>query len=109
MKLREGEKPVARKRFLAELVWQAATTGQAEMPGKTLTIGPDDWFEIVKFIYTHIDGAAKSSVELTGAGGGPVEIKQADREQATRELTEWQQEQLKRLNEQSAGMQTPTA
>lgn len=54
-----------------------------------------------------IDAPARQ--QITGAGGGPVEIKQADREQATRELTEWQREQLKRLNEQSAGMQTPTA
>jgi hypothetical protein len=48
---------------LARLLWEVVTKGEATLPaldkdGKPvkLIFGPDDWFDAVKFIYTHIDG-----------------------------------------------------
>lgn len=72
----EGQsRKVARKRLIAELVWQLATTGQAEFPdGETLVLDPKDWVGMVKWIYSHIDGPPKQSHEVTGADGDVIRI-----------------------------------
>ena len=63
---------VAGKRLLAAMVWQLATTGKATFPdGTELQVSPRDWLEVVKWLYTQIDGPPKAeqAIELTGANG----------------------------------------
>lgn len=66
----EGEdKKKARKRLVAELVWQLVTEGKTKMPdGTELVLDPRDWINTVKWIYGHIDGAAKSEIDVTSGG-----------------------------------------
>jgi hypothetical protein len=60
---------VARKRVLADMAWSLATTGTAVFPdGNKLTLDPADWWQVVKFIYQHIDGPAPSNIDLTTKG-----------------------------------------
>ena len=48
------------KQVIADLMWQVATLGHATFPnGKQLSMAPQDWMGAVKWIYSHIDGAAK--------------------------------------------------
>lgn len=68
-KIEHGGKQLTRKQALAQMMWEVATTGKAELPdGKQLEVAPQDWFGIVKFIYSHIDGAPKSELDVTTAG-----------------------------------------
>ncbi len=63
------DKKTARKRVVAELVWQLVSEGKAEMPdGTALVLDPRDWVNTVKWIYAHIDGAAKSEIDITSKG-----------------------------------------
>ncbi len=66
----EGQdRRVARKRLVAELVWQLVSEGKAVMPdGTELTLDPRDWVNTVKWIYAHIDGAAKGELDITSDG-----------------------------------------
>lgn len=62
-------KQLTRKQILAQMIWEVSTTGKATLPdGKMLDVAPQDWFGIVKFLYTHIDGAAKTEFDVTTAG-----------------------------------------
>ncbi len=68
----EGKR-TARKRAVAAMVWQAASEGQATLPnGTILEFAPTDWLAAVKWLYTHIDGAAKAEVEISGPGDTPL-------------------------------------
>lgn len=70
-------KAVTRKRIVADLAWQIITTGTATFPdGSILQLDAKDWFDTVKWIYNHIDGPAKSALEVSGPNGGPVIIKE---------------------------------
>ena len=65
-------KRVAGKRLLATMVWELATTGKATFPdGTELQVSPRDWIEVVKWLYSQIDGPPKAeqAIEHTGAGG----------------------------------------
>lgn len=65
-----GDKKVARKRVLAEMLWEAAMTGKMVFPtDDPITLKPreeklalDEWFDIAKFVYTHVDGPPKTSL-----------------------------------------------
>lgn len=60
-------KAVARKRLIADMVMQAASTGVVTFPDATaLRAEFKEWADFVKWIYTHIDGPAKQEVDLTG-------------------------------------------
>lgn len=62
-------KRISRKRVLAEMAWNLATTGQAQfLDGKELVLDPVDWWQVVKFIYQHIDGGAPQNIDLTSKG-----------------------------------------
>ena len=62
-------KKVARKRLLAQLLWEVATTGKATFPdGRVLEVAPVDYLTVVKFLYQHIDGPPKSEVDVTSGG-----------------------------------------
>lgn len=61
---------VAPKRLVAELLWQAASTGEVTFPGETDAVKLDieDWIGVVKFIYQHIDGPPKNELDVTTNG-----------------------------------------
>ncbi len=68
-------KRLSRKRLVADLLWQAAAAGRVVFPdGRTLEVSFADWFDVVKFIYSHVDGPPKVSMELTGEDGGPIPV-----------------------------------
>lgn len=67
---------VAPKNIVAELLWQAAATGQVTFPdGTTRTLDVQDWSAVVKFLYQQIDGPPKTEMEVTGKDGGELLIK----------------------------------
>ena len=61
---------IAPRRLLANLLWQAATTGVVTFPGheKVTVLEMQDWIGVVKFIYQHIDGPPKSELDVTSKG-----------------------------------------
>lgn len=62
-------KKVTGKRVVASLLWQVATTGTAKFPdGTLLSVAPQDWLSVVKFIYTQVDGPPKSEMDITSNG-----------------------------------------
>lgn len=64
----EGRR-VSGKRLVAILLWQLAKTGKATMPnGRVLEVDHKDWFDVVKFIYQHIDGPPKAELDVTTGG-----------------------------------------
>ena len=70
----DQDKRASRKQVLARLVWEVATTGKALMPdGATLQVDPKDWFDVTKFLYQHIDGPPKTSLDIT-SDGGPIQV-----------------------------------
>ena len=68
-------KNMAARQVVAQMLWQLAATGQAQFPdGSSVVMGRvalDDWLAVVKFIYQHIDGPARTEVDLT-SGGAPL-------------------------------------
>ena len=56
----EGGDIVERRRIVARLLWDVAAGGEAVLPnGEKLQFAPRDWLEVVKFLYSHIDGPVK--------------------------------------------------
>jgi len=73
-------KRISGKRLMARLLWQIATTGQATLVGGTvINAGPQGWLDVVKFLYTQIDGAPPHDVNVGGQPDNPllVEIENA--------------------------------
>jgi hypothetical protein len=70
---------VAGKRVLARLVVEGITTGKVTFPGEETpsTIGVKDWIEFVKWAYQYLEPPVTRN-EITGADGGPVEVKTID-------------------------------
>ena len=69
----DGER-ISGKRLIARLAWDVATKGEAILPsGRMLVVAAQDWFDVVKWIYTHIDGPARQSMEVSGPDGGPIQ------------------------------------
>jgi hypothetical protein len=69
---RDG-KPVTRKRFVADALWTAITTGKVTLEDGeetvTLLLATDDWIGLVQFLYKQVDGPPPSEHQLTGANG----------------------------------------
>jgi hypothetical protein len=62
-------KNVARKRVLASLLWEAATTGKTTMSsGVELQLSPQDWIVITKLLYNQIDGPPVHAIDITSQG-----------------------------------------
>ena len=62
-------KRISGKHLIAHLLWEIVTTGKATMPdGTVMVVSPGDWFDIVKFIYTQVDGPVKQEVDVTSNG-----------------------------------------
>ncbi len=71
----EGRR-ISGKRLVARLLWLLATTGKAAMPeGAVLMVSPSEWLDVVKFLYTQIDGPPKQEMDLT-SGGQPIPIRE---------------------------------
>ena len=69
-----GGEHISGKRLIARLAWDVATKGEAILPsGRMLVVAAQDWFDVVKWIYTHIDGPVKQSMEVSGPDGGPIQ------------------------------------
>lgn len=59
-------KRIARKRWMAEKVWEAVTMGRVVMPdGEVLVLGAAQWTDMVKWLYVQIDGPAKQDLDIT--------------------------------------------
>lgn len=70
---RRDQSGVARKRQLAELVWQFAVSGSATLPdGRSLRADAGEWLAVVKWLYAHIDGPPRSELALSEGDGGPL-------------------------------------
>ena len=66
--MRNGQK-IARKRIIAELIMQVASTGRAEFPdGTSIDVSPKDWLDMLWKIYGQIDGPPKSEFDMTSDG-----------------------------------------
>lgn len=62
-------KRISGKRLLAQMMWQAVTLGEVELPGgEKLTLGVNDWLVAAKWIYAHIDGPPKGEIDVTSLG-----------------------------------------
>lgn len=65
------------KRAVAKLAWRLATTGVLTLPdGRTLDADLDQWLAAVKWLYGQVDGPPKQGLEVTGADGGPVMVRE---------------------------------
>lgn len=69
------DKAFARKKILADLLWQAAVTGQVVFPTpdekgelQKMPVLGSDWLSVVQFIYKHIDGPPKAELDVTSGG-----------------------------------------
>lgn len=66
----DGKKK-GRKTLLAEMLWEAAITGLVTFPAvgeteaRVEALAGDDWLGVVKFLYQHIDGPPKQTIDLT--------------------------------------------
>jgi len=68
-------KNISGKRFVAAKLWELAKTGTCTFPNGTVyTVDGAGWFDVVKFLYSQIDGPPKSTTEITGADGGNIGI-----------------------------------
>lgn len=67
---------IARKKLLAEMLWNAAVTGKLTIfqdEGILVrSINTDEWITIVQFIYKQVDGPPPAQLEHMGEGGGPM-------------------------------------
>lgn len=68
-------KRVSGKRFMAQALFEVATTGQTVLAnGREIVAGPQAWLEIVKFIYSQVDGPPPKDVNLGGQADNPLLI-----------------------------------
>lgn len=68
-----GNKKISRKRIIADLVMQAAATGEITFPNERVVQAEfREWTDFIKWIYTHIDGPPKQEIEHSGPDGGPI-------------------------------------
>lgn len=69
-------KRVSSKRLLARSIWEGITTGFVTFPnGTSYKLDPDEWMELVQFVYKHIDGNPPQRNEITGAEGNEIVFK----------------------------------
>lgn len=86
---------VSSRQLLARLVWQAIISGRVsllvandpvsvnvvqmdsaepvEVPSPILELDGKQWVELVKFVYSHVDGPPKAAIDVTTAGQ-PLQI-----------------------------------
>lgn len=72
-------KPVAGKRVLPGLAWEAALSAAVTLPdGTRLEFSPRDWLDLLKWLYTHIDGPPKGELDANLSGELRVLVEYAD-------------------------------
>lgn len=77
--LAKSESGKSRKKLLAELITEFAVHASVTFNGRTLKAqSVREWFEAVKWIYSHIDGPAPMNVDLTTQGEPLIIIKRPD-------------------------------
>lgn len=60
---------MARKRIIAELALEAASTGVATFPdGTTMELSVKDWMDMLWKVYGQVDGPPKAEVDVTSGG-----------------------------------------
>lgn len=61
---------VSGKKLIAQNVVSAVTTGKVKFPKDTeeSVISVKDWIDFMKWLYVHVDGAAKAELDLTSGG-----------------------------------------
>lgn len=96
---------IEQRKVVAALLWDVATNGEAILPnGDKLSFAPRDWLEVVKFIYTQIDGPVKAQPPLDTDEVDKVGVLTADAlSEAGQQLTEWR----KQMNEQLSSQKPP--
>jgi Holliday junction resolvase len=56
---------VSGKRLIGLLAWQGLTTGEIKFPdGKILKLSPQDWKDLLKWIYGQVDGPPKQDLDV---------------------------------------------
>ena len=61
------DQKVARKRVLADLVWQAVNVGIVTFPdGAIIKLDGKAWAECVRWLYRHIEGDAPQHIQMEG-------------------------------------------
>lgn len=79
----------AGNRVVSRALWELANYGKATLPPKeeggdpvVLEVGAKGWFEVVKWLYSQIDGPPKKEVGLSQGDGAPlvVEVVYVDNE-----------------------------
>jgi hypothetical protein len=64
----DGHK-VAKRRIVAGMLWDIATTGRTKYAdGKELVAGAAGWLDVVKFLYAQIDGPPRSELDVQVQG-----------------------------------------
>ena len=61
---------VSGKKLIAQNVVSAVTTGKVKFPKDTeeSVISVKDWIDFMKWLYVHVDGQAKSELDVTSGG-----------------------------------------
>jgi hypothetical protein len=60
---------ISGRRLVARQVWEGITTGEVSFSdGKKIVLAPQDWKDLVKWAYGHIDGPPKAELDITSGG-----------------------------------------
>ncbi len=105
-----GDEFLERRKYLARLLWDAATTGEAVLPsGEKLEFSPRDWLETVKFLYNHIDGPVKPAPAMAEAPPSALMPTQEEMGEAGRKLQAWLQQMSEEWSDSPAPPTSPTS
>ena len=73
----DGKKRGA-KYIVARALWELAATGKTTLKDgedtKSIEVGAKGWFEIVKWLYSQIDGPPKAELDVTSDGQSIVQF-----------------------------------
>jgi hypothetical protein len=66
-------KHVSGKRFMGKALFEIITTGETRLAnGREIVAGPQAWLEIVKFVYSQIDGPPPKELNVGGQPDNPL-------------------------------------
>lgn len=68
-------KRMAKQKVVAEMVWDLAITQRTVLPdGEEMVLSAREWVDLVKWLYSQVDGPPKQTVDLT-SGDKPIGFK----------------------------------
>ena len=68
-------KRISGKRLVARLLWEIAKTGKATLAdGREIVAGPQGWLDVVKFLYSQVDGPPPKDLNIGGQEDNPFII-----------------------------------